>query len=184
MSSTKVYSPQCLVCQYMRQHKAFSEAVILSTYFDSNGAESLADVVKRFNDPFPMVNVYQHCTRHMKGKISRWRKLFKLEEKSAAMKKAERAKELIADTMEVVEAPSLSSAGQHEQALDEFIAKGREQISNMPITATTLIQAIKAKAEIENKTKDRRFEAMKTLFSGMGPKDEAVQDVPQIPSEG
>lgn len=171
MASTKVYSPHCLVCQYMKQHKAFSEAVILSTYFNPQGAESLAEVVKRFNDPFAMVNVYQHCTRHMKGKIHRWRRLFKLEEKSVAMRKKDRAKEIIADTMTVVEAP-VATGQNYEIGLDEFIEAGRKKLSEgtLPITATTFVQALKAKGELEAKSKDRRLDAMKAMFQGMGPK--------------
>lgn len=174
MSSQKVYSPVCLVCQYMKQHRAFREAVILSTYFDPNGAESLAEVVKRFNDPFPMVNIYAHTTRHMKQNIQRWRRLAGLEEKSLAMKKKDRAKELLTETMTVVEAP-VSAQGEHVTALDEFIEQGRRKVASgqMPITAQTYVQALKAKAEIENKTKDRRYDALKSLFGGAAPnKDE------------
>jgi hypothetical protein len=155
----------------MKQHKAFSEALILSSYFDDNGAESLAEVVKRFNDPFPMVNVYQHCTRHMKGKIHRWRQIFKLEERSLEMKKKDRAAEILRDTMTVVDSPVVSQ-GEHVNALDEFIEQGRKKVASgqMPITAQTYVQALKAKAEIENKQKDRRYDALKSLFGGAAPK--------------
>lgn len=166
----------------MKQHRAFAEAVILSTYFDPNGGENLNAVLKRFNDPLNYQVVVKHCQRHMKPKIQRWRALNGLVEKSAAMKKKDRVKELIVGTMDVVEAP-VSTGGEHEQTLDEFIAKGRKNLDGITVTATTLIQAIKAKAEIENKTKDRRFDAMKSLFTGMGPQEEqdeapALQDLP------
>lgn len=155
---------------------------MLCTYFDKNGAESLADVVKRFNDPFPMTNIYQHTTRHMRGKELRWRKALKLEEKSVAMKKKERAKEILNETLNAVEAP-VYSQGEHIDALDEFIAAGRRKIEagQMPITAQTYVQALKAKAEIENKTKDRRYDALKSLFAGAAPKGEDGQTLPNLP---
>jgi hypothetical protein len=158
----------------MRQNKSFTEALILSTYFNPKGAETLPQVVKRYKDPFPLISVYAHCQRHMKHNITRWRNVNKLAEKDAKMIKRDRAKELVARTMEVVEAP-IYSGGEHEQTLDEFIAKGRAELRNIPVTATTLIQAIKAKAEIEAKQKDRRYDAMKTLFSGAAPKDDETR---------
>lgn len=156
----------------MKQHRGFSEAMILSTYFDKDGAESLADVVKRYNDPFPMTNIYQHCKRHMKGREDRWLRALKLKERPKNPKE-ERAKELVRQTMEVVDSP-VSSQQEYEDALDDFIRVGRAKLGDgaMPVTATTFIQAIKAKAEIDNKTKDRKYDAMKQLFSFAAPKPE------------
>lgn len=156
----------------MKQHKAFAEQVLLSTYFYKKGEKAITEVLKEFKDPFPAVNFYQHANRHMKGNLEHWRRVNKLDKILARVEKQEtKAKALVDQTLEVVEAPT-ASVSEHEQALDEFIAKGREKLkyNNLPITATTYIQAIKAKAEIESKTKDRRFEAMKTLFAGAAPK--------------
>lgn len=156
----------------MRQHRAFSEAVLVSTYFNKHGEYAITEVLKDFHDPFPAINFYQHAARHMKPNLEHWRRVFKVLPPSAMVKKKLQAKDLVKQTMEVIDEPTLSQAA-HEQALDEFIAKGREKLDygNLPITATTFIQAIKTKAEMENKTKDRRYDALKQLFAGAAPKE-------------
>lgn len=168
-----IYYPLCSICNYMREDREFTKAVILSTYFTEEGFESLTTVAKRFHVPFKTITLYTHCKNHMKPKIDVWRRHFGLLEKTAVMKKREAAKELMANTEGLVEAPVLSQA-QHEIALDAFIAKGQKKLDfdNMPITPATFIQAIRTKAEIEKATKDRRYDALKNMFIGAAPKDD------------
>lgn len=157
----------------MKTHKAFSEEILLSAYFNKHGQKSVTEIIKEYKDPFPAINFYQHANRHMKGNIEHWRRVNKI----TPPKKAKPVV-LVEETMAVVDTP-VESFSPHEQALDEFIEKGRQKLEygNLPITATTFIQAIKAKAEIENKTKDRRYDALKSLFTGAAPKE--VTDGPE-----
>jgi len=130
----------------------------------------MKDANARLGEPFAYDTLYKHAKRHMQPKIEEWRRLHGLQERTLAMKKKDRAKEILKETMEAVESP-VQDQSEHVTALDEFIAAGRRKVDSgqMPITAQTYVQALKAKAEIENKTKDRRFDALKTLFSGAAP---------------
>lgn len=102
----------------------------------------------------------------------------KLDEKKKWQKALDKTKELelLNNTMAVVETAPTSTLA-HEQALDTFIDKGNHMVESgeLKITATTYIQAIKAKADIQKSDKDRRYDALKSIFSGAAPKnDETV----------
>lgn len=168
----------------MKRNRDFSVALLLSSYFNPKGQESLPEVNKRFGEPFTQITLYKHTQRHMKPNVPRWMKLNGLEEKKnwhTALEKTKVATaeklEVLENTMEVID-KTPSSFSPHERALDKFIQKGDEMVDDglLKITAQTYIQAIKAKAEIESKNKDRRFNALREMFSGAAPKGD--KDVP------
>lgn len=183
VSKQRVYSPYCAVCQYMKRNKPFTEAVLLSTYFSPKGAETLPEVMKRFKDPFPIVTMYAHCNRHMKPAISRWFAVHNLAKKSREMVTAERAKQVIAETMEVIEEHNGPSVTDAEKTLDLIIKKGMEMVERgeLSFSMANLNQTIKIKTDMENRNKDRRYDALKQLFAGAAPKDE-TKTLPDVPA--
>lgn len=135
-----------------------------STYFEPQGSESLSNVNHAFGDPFGISLIYAHMKRHQAKDLIK------------AAKKFDGNGNLIIDnrfpaTIEVVEADSNSTTN-HELGLDDFIAEGRNKLARreLAISATTFLQAIKIKADIEKSTKDRRLDAMKSMFGGAGGK--------------
>jgi hypothetical protein len=162
----------------MRRNRDFGVALLLSSYFQPKGKESLPEVLKRFGSPWPLISLYSHCQRHMRDNLPRWMKSYDLVEKKNWEKALEHTriataekKELIENTLEVINKTSTSTTP-HEQSLDDFITKGAEMVKEgkINITATTYIQAIRAKADIEKSNKDRRLDAMKAMFTGAAPK--------------
>lgn len=155
----------------MKQHRAYTQAVILSTLFDKNGAESMKEANARFNDPFAYDHLYKHAKRHMEPRIHEWRRLHGLQEKTQAMTKKARAGEILKETMQVVDAPVISRS-RHEEVLDLMIEKGYEDVKSgrIRLTAQTLNAALKTRADIENKQKDRKYDALKQIFGGAAPK--------------
>lgn len=147
----RIYWPDCKVCQYMKRNPPFKDQIMESSYFDPQGKESLAEVLHRWGDPFPMPSVYSHMRRHQS--------------------KETRAIDVIAPIeaipLDAIETPVTSETA-HERALDEIIAKGRQAIrtGELKVTLQGLNSAVKTKAEIERSTKDRRLEAVKAFFLG------------------
>lgn len=125
-----------------------------STYFNPKGQESLAMVIHDFGDPFPLSTCYAHMQRHQDEDLIRARKRFQ----TIAPPEDTQA-------MTAIEGQVVSEA-QHETGLDEFIREGREKLlrKEMSISATTYLQAIKIKADIDKSTKDRRLDAAKAFF--------------------
>lgn len=173
----------------MKKHKDYRYACMRSTYFDPNGGESLKAVNERYGNPFILPTLYRHMTRHQKkdieisetmasisGEPSKvWQRntnqtSHKREAEKEVIKKSE---DLIANTVDVVEADVLPRQG-YEIGLDEFIALGRDRLKrgDMSISSSNYIAAIKVKAEIERTTKDRRLEMLKNMFVGAAPKKE------------
>jgi hypothetical protein len=176
--NNRMYSPTCQVCQYMRRNKDYTVAILLSSYFNPKGQESLPEVNKRFGLPFTLITLYKHAQRHMKTNTARWMKLNGLEDKKNWQQALEKTKfikeeelEALQNTIEYVE-DAKSILQPHEYSLDKFIKKGSDMVESgeMKITATTYIQAIKAKSDIEKSNKDRKMDALKTLFTGAAPK--------------
>lgn len=163
----RVYWPNCSVCQYMKKNSDFRYRVMQSTYFNPQGTENLMDVVHSFGDPFKSTTMYQHMRRHQAKDLIK-----------AASKFDENGNLLIDNrmkpTIEVIENPT-SSTTNYELGLDEFIQAGRDKMARgeLPISASTFVAAIKAKADIEKSTKDRRLDMVKAFFSG--PKTEESQ---------
>jgi hypothetical protein len=125
----------------------------MSTYFNPLAKESLAEVIHRWGDPFPMPTVYSHMRRHMSKKTQ--------EIDIVAPEGAVSVVDL--------EEPVVSSTA-HERGLDEIISKGRDMVARgeIKVTAQALLQAIKTKAEIDIKTKDRRLDAYKAMAGAFG----------------
>lgn len=174
------YSKTCAVCKFMKKNKDFKIACMQSTYFNPDGAATLTDVNLSFNEPFKLPALYQHFKRHQKAAVLRAQQKAKATGSrlsSHAVIKQTKAAEA-ARIAALVEG-EVSSTGAHERGLDAFIAAGRAKldVGEMSITAATFLQAIKVKAEIEKSTKDRRMDAVKTLFKGAAPKTEADPDV-------
>lgn len=157
----RVYWPNCAVCQYLKKNKDVRYRMMQSTYFNPQGSESLMDVVHAYGDPFGPSTVYAHMRRHQaKDLIKAERMLENYEDNKIN-------KGLVDNTVSVIEA-SVESTDKHEIGLDQFIAEGRDKLvrGEMQVSATTFLQAIKIKADIQKSTKDRRLDAMKAMFSG------------------
>lgn len=157
-ANIKMYSDKCSVCRYMRKHDDFRRRIIQSSYFNPMARENLMDVLAAFGEPFASGTLYQHIRRHQPRDIVK------------AMKKYEPIP-LLAPTLQVIEAEPGASTTNHEIGLDDFIQKGREKLAmgELQITATTFLQAIKIKADNEKGNKDRRLDALKTMFRGAAP---------------
>lgn len=151
--SRRVYWPNCAVCQYMKKHPQFREQIMASTYFNSLGSKNMLQVVHDWGDPFKPSAMYQHIKRHQARDLI---KVDKLEEAR-----------VIPPVVEAVES-SVTSATEHERGLDEFIRDGRNKLSRgeLSMTASSYLQAIKIKSDIEKNTKDRRMEMIKQFFGG------------------
>jgi hypothetical protein len=159
------YWPRCSVCQYMKNNEQFRTAVMRSTYFKPDGVDSLAQVLRDFNDPFKLSTVYLHMQRHQESDLMLARKRFaKLPPEKKIILPGDNVP---GQAIAVVEGDVVSQE-QHELGLDEFIRKGREMLeeNKLPITATTYLQAIKIKSDNNKSAKDRRMEMIKQFFSG------------------
>lgn len=150
------YWPNCTVCKYMKANPAFRSRFVNSTYFNTDGTESAAEVLYAYHMPFTLSLMYAHIRRHMQSQI-----------KKAEMIQASKAIDV--DPLLIVESPTASS-GEHEQGLDDFINEGRAKLAvgELQINATSFLQAIKIKADIEKSTKDRRLDGIKAFFSTRG----------------
>lgn len=159
----RIYSPGCSVCQYMQKNADFRRRLMASTYFTPHGHESVGDIISAFGDPFTMGTVYQHLRRHQSKDLIR--SLKKFNDDGTAISQA------VNSTLNIVDAPPVSTS-YHQKALDEFIEEGRlkMRLGDISITATSYLQAIKIKEESEKGNKDRRLDALKTLFRGASPK--------------
>lgn len=159
----------------MKKDKAFRDAVMYSTYLNPHGTETLVAVNNRYGQPFKMPTLYKHMLRHQTADIA----------VSEAMTEAKGIKspnwqrkttrtlgvqEAVENTVKIVEGDKKEIA-QVERALNAFIKAGEALVDtgNMPISAANYIAAIKVKADIEMRTKDRKLEALKAMFSGAAP---------------
>ncbi len=143
----------------MKSHKEFRLQLMQSSYFNPDATASPIDIVKAFGAPFKNDMVYYHLKKHQDQSITKTkRKLKELQDKG-----------ILKNTIDLVETTT-DSTTLHEIGLDQFIQQGRDNLASheLPISAPTYLQAIKIKADIEKTTKDRRLEAMKSMFSGGG----------------
>lgn len=168
----------------MKKDKMFREACMASTYFDPNGMETLLEVNNRYGQPFKMPTLYRHMSRHQADDIHISEKLaesrgiqspnWQRRTRQTAHKSLPVApgldKEAVENTVAIVEGSNAKP--EFEQALDEFIQVGRAKmdLGQVPISASNYIQAIKVKADIEMRTKDRRLEMLRGMFTGAAPK--------------
>lgn len=153
----RIYWPDCKVCQYMKRNPTFKQQVMDSAYFEPTAAESLAEVVNRWGSPFPMPTVYSHMRRHQ----------------SKPTQAIEVVAPVEATALVDIEDPVVSETA-HERGLDEIIAKGRQAIrdGSLKVSGQMLNTAIKTKAEIDIKTKDRRLDAFKMMSGAFGEKED------------
>lgn len=163
----KVYWPNCSVCVFMKKNPGFRQRIMLSTYFNPQGAENMMDVVRAWGSPFGSSIMYAHFKRHQAKDLIR------------AASKFDENGNLVIDTrmkptIEVVESIDPKSTTNYELGLDEFIKAGRDKLARgeMAISGTTFIAAINAKANIDKNTKDRRLEMIKSFFTNGQDKDD------------
>lgn len=153
----KIYWKNCSVCQFMKKNKEFRYRCMKSTYFDPDGHETLSEINASFGSPFKVTAIYQHMKRHQFKDLI-------LAPKGGLI-------DTVESTLEMLDAP-IESKANHEIGLDDFIQEARNKLARgeLQISATTFLQAIKIKMENEKGNKDRKFEALKTLFAGAAPK--------------
>lgn len=153
--------------------------LLASSYFNPKGKESASQVNARYGQPFLNVTLYRHLKLHWSHQLEKAKRIAVL--KTRAPNKWEK----LTQTVEVVESP-VGALQPHEEALDAFIQAGRMKLGadDMTINAANLIAAIKTKADIEAKTKDRRLDMLKSMFVGMGPgenKNDKTKALPNLP---
>lgn len=158
--SNRIYWPNCSVCQYMKKNADFRFRIMQSSYFHEGAHESPAKINKSFGMPFKTVTLYAHLNRHQKR-----------DRIKAPMPIA------VPEVVNSVEATPITTT-EHEMGLDEFIREGRAKLARreMQVTASTYLQAIKTKAEIEKSTKDRRLEAIKAFFTDGKPQKSSLPE--------
>lgn len=162
-TATRIYWPNCQVCQYMKKNKQFRYDVMQSTYFNPHGQESLMEVNRRYGGLFTSSTLYAHMKRHQHKDI------LAAEKRADEMEKAAKGiKPILPAVVQAVEGQVVSTQD-HERGLDKFIREGEEMLDRreMKLSATTYLQAIKIKADIEKSTKDRRLDAVKSMFKGI-----------------
>jgi hypothetical protein len=150
-----------MVCQYEKKHRDFRYRLMRSTYFDPNGTEAASEVLAAFGSPFGTSTFYQHMNRH------RHQALIKAQIKfDKAVDRSHKADPKA--LMNAVEGDVLQRS-EHELALKEIVTEGRAKLAagDMTITLTGMINASKALADIDKSTKDRRMDAVKTMFKGI-----------------
>jgi hypothetical protein len=157
----------------MKKDKPFREAIMFSSYFNPDSDESLLDVNNRYGQPFKMATLYRHMTRHQRADIQVSEQMAKARgvESKVWQRKDKAIAQAVQNTIAIVDGDS--DLPSFEQKLDAFIEAGNVLVSSgqMPISASNYIAAIKIKADIEMRTKDRKLEALKTMFAGAAPKE-------------
>ena len=167
-SVRRIYWPRCMVCQYEQKHKDFRYRLMNSTYFVPAGTESASEVLAAFGSPFGTSTFYAHMSRH------RHQDLIKAQKKYDQLQDRTHKPDPKA-LIQVVEGDVIQRS-EHELALKEIVAEGRAKLAagDMTITLTGMINASKALADIDKSTKDRRMDAVKTMFKGItGGSDES-----------
>jgi hypothetical protein len=170
------WAKRCMVCQRMKADKPFRDAVMASTYFNPDGMETLLAVNVRYGQPFKMPTFYKHMKMHQAEDIKISETLLEIKGiKSPNWQRNIDRKpkvdiEAVENTVALVE--GVNKTPDFEKALDDFIKVGRVKmdLGQIPISAANYIQAIKVKADIEMRTKDRRLEMLKGMFTGAAPK--------------
>ena len=152
------YRKNCMPCQLMKKDPTFRLRVMQSRYFNPKGRESLASVVHDYGDPFALATIYAHMSRHQESDLQKARRRY------AEVPHPHSTPLVVSSAVE----GEVVSQSQHELGLDEFIREGREKLlrKEMSITATTYLQAIKIRTDIDKTTKDRRMEMIKNFFAG------------------
>lgn len=156
---------RCKTCQYTLDHKRFHDDLLNTTYFDPNGFESIPELIRRFkvNKSLGYRNVMYHVTHHV-APVQKHNEIIKAE--AAAAQKVISEKELA----QAIAVPTADT--EYERALDTTIEMYHQQLKTgkLKLTVNTGLQAIKTKAEIESKNRDRKLDFLKA-FSAMGQKN-------------
>jgi hypothetical protein len=167
----------------MKKDKPFRDACMASTYFNPSGVETLLDVNNRYGQPFKLPTLYRHMTKHQAADIQISEKLLEVRgvkspnwqratTRARSNKPAEVAPiETLENTVAVVGDSTKSEA---EIKVDEFLAIAEEKLKlgHIPISATNYTAALKIKADIEMRKKDRKLDMLKSMFAGAAPKHE------------
>lgn len=149
-SPKRIYSPTCSVCQFMRRHPDFRAQIIESKHFNTDGVETVRDVCKRWDLPFTETTVYRHLAKHQPKDLT---------------------------TIPESDVKVVESKDAHISGLDDFIAQGREKLARgeLHISADSFLKAVKTKADIESKNKDRSLDALKLMAGAFGGQIEAPE---------
>lgn len=134
----------------MRRNPKFKDDVLASTYFSPSGTEGAAAVLKHWHEPFAQQTLYKHIKNHMQADV--------------ALAEENRAKLLLGPVKtDILQTDPGTS---HMQGLEEFISQGRTMLAQgrLQITGSTYLQAIKIKADVVEKNKDRKLDAIKAFF--------------------
>lgn len=166
----------------MKKNKDFRAAVMYSTYFNPEGKETLQDVNNRYGQPFKMPTLYRHMLRHQASDIAVSEKIAEAKgiqtpnwQRRIPRKPTAEVEKAVVNTVKIVEG---GGKPDFEKKLDAFIEAGNVVLGTgtMTISAANYLAAIKIKADIEMRTKDRKLEALKAMFSGAAPQEKNEND--------
>lgn len=153
--------PKCKTCQFSVAHKKFHEDLLNSTYFDQNSVEGIPQIVKRWKvqKSLGYRNVMTHVARHL-APVKRYN-----DEKALEIVTQEERQPLPVNLQ--IEDGETAYVRALDDVISEFHTKVKE--GKIKLTAQSGLQAIKIKADIETKNKDRKLDFLKA-FSAMGQK--------------
>jgi len=149
-------SMKCQTCKLSIANKKLHQDLLDSTYFNEDGLLSVSMVMKKHKLKVPYRNVQNHMQHHL-APVKRYNDEKKVE--VSDISKEEIAKAIAMPTAETA----------YEAALDETISKFHKELreGRLKLTVNTGLQAIKIKADMENRNKDRKLDFLKA-FSAMG----------------
>lgn len=159
----KKFRPEskCKTCMFSVAHKKFHQDLLNSTYFDPNAVEGVTMIIKRWKvqKTLGYRNVMTHMQRHL-APVKRFN-----DEKAAML--VETTPAPLPVNLQIEDEAETA----YERALNKTITKFEQALENgtIKLTANTGLQAIKIKADIETKNKDRKLDFIKA-FSAMGQK--------------
>lgn len=142
-----------------------------STYFNTEGVETVSGVNMRYGSPFKLQTIYMHIRRHQTTALIN----ANLVAESKGMPLSSRS--VLPAPPEAVQIAQLleidpSTTEPHEILLNKLIALAQIKVdhNDIPLNANTVLNLIKLKSEIIRSNKDRKVDVFKTMFKGAAPK--------------
>lgn len=178
------YRKNCAVCKAMKKDEKLKRRIYNSSYFDPSSPESLNALADDYVGLFSRASLYNHVRKH--GIITPSAAKYRKDKIIAAAKgdviplkggdhinsAVEAVGKLVPQVMgDVIAGTPLAPDSLYEQSLDDIIIVGMDDFKKgkIKLNAATLLTAIKIKADIESKTKDRKADfvaAMAAIVAG------------------
>lgn len=161
----------------------FRRRVYEAHFRRNNGDETLGDIALEYG--LNKQSIYNHARKHIKENLPSGE--IKTQNKINRFKAGLENK--LAEVLDTTDNPSEAGLDPHEQALNEIIALGAEELKagRLKLNTSQFLGAIKIKADIKNKSKDRQAELVKTMYKfASGEKNKVdrkvIDGTPTIPA--